>query len=280
MKTIHELALLSEKILNQETKYFADKMIIQQIFKFTSKNFSKQSIISRLTIIDSYYSTQMNKRYYGIEDIAEKIYLLFDNREQLINQKFIEFTVNQDVPEIEDIFYTKNYGIHKDGIDSGKAISLITKYAYFQTNFCFPICDNFAKQVYPLILEKFFDHTYNKIGCNDIKVFIKEINTLKQLSNILDYDKLDNLLWLTGKILNGNFSLILKTKESYKKLAAYVSNQTETYENRKGKKRKRNFSDRIKDVIFDNADLNKIFDDDQIIEMIEFARALNNSTKR
>ena len=43
------------------------------------------------------------------------------------------------------------------------------------------------------------------------------IKQLNEFSNINDYNKLDNFLWLLGKIKNGNYSLILP-KIEYKKM--------------------------------------------------------------
>jgi hypothetical protein len=48
------------------------------------------------------------------------------------------------------------------------------------------------------------------------------MNTLNKASEINDFDKLDNLLWLVGKILKGNFSLILN-EETYSELVKPIN---------------------------------------------------------
>lgn len=63
---------LAQNILQQETMYQANKKIIQDIFIAPSVTF-KDTIQFRLTVIYSYYSTQMSKRLYGIEDITQEL---------------------------------------------------------------------------------------------------------------------------------------------------------------------------------------------------------------
>ncbi len=214
MTKLFKVAGLANQVLHNQTKYFTDKKIVNEIFDFTSSKYSPQAIISRLTIIDSYYSTQMNKRYYGIEDIADKIWEISPENEDEVIRCFVDFAKNHQNGRVYDLFFHKNYGIHKNGVDAGIAISLISKYAYYQTKFEFPIYDRLTKEVYPLIVKKYFPEYINNysIDSKDIIQFIKSINKLNELSEIKNYDRLDNLLWLSGKILNGNFSLVFKEK--------------------------------------------------------------------
>ena len=55
-KSIINYSNLAQNILKQETRYQANKKIIQDIFKTPSVTF-KDTIQFRLTVIDSYYST-------------------------------------------------------------------------------------------------------------------------------------------------------------------------------------------------------------------------------
>ncbi|PKP21631.1 MAG: hypothetical protein CVU05_06305 [Bacteroidetes bacterium HGW-Bacteroidetes-21] len=213
MKDLIYYADLAKSILEDEKKYFHDKKIIKKIFELTSKNYDIHAIISRLTIIDSYYSTQMNKRYFGIEDIANKIWELYGNNEKKVETAFIEFAESPSNEIILSLF-NDNYGIKKDGEEYGKAISLISKYAYFQTNFKFPIYDNLARKVLPKIFKLYFTNVKITMkSIENIKNYINAINIFKSNSRINDYNKIDNLLWLTGKIREGNLSLILKKDE-------------------------------------------------------------------
>ena len=279
MTKLSDIAELANQVLHNQTKYFTDKKIIEEIFDFTSRTYSPQAIISRLTIIDSYYSTQMNKRYYGIEDIANKIWEISPENENEVKRCFLDFAKNLQNEEIQRLFLHKNYGIHKNGTDAGMAISLISKYAYYQTGFEFPIYDRLAKIVYPLIMKKYFpDKTIElSIYSTDIILFIKSINQLNKLSEIYHYDRLDNLLWLSGKILDGNFSLVFKEKETYRLFAKDVEkNASKTIKLINGEIKYLKFSERMLGYIKEKKlILNEIIKDEKLKEFIEFALSLN-----
>ena len=280
MKELIEKANLADRILHNETKYFTDKEIIKGIFGKTKEKYSIQNIIFRLTIIDSYYSTQMNKRYFGIEDIADSIWEISLHKENTMSEYFSDFAKNLQNEEIRNLFKKKNYGIHKDGNDAGCAISLISKYAYYQTGYNFPIYDSLAKKIYPLIMKKYFTTTKEtgNVKSNNIVEYIKSINQLKKLSGIDNYDKLDNLLWLSGKILEGNFYLLFKEKKEYKSFVKKVKEHTnETFTSENGKQKKYNFSERILLYIEENkAKLKEIIKNAELCEFIEFALNLKS----
>jgi hypothetical protein len=208
MNDLKKYADIAWEILNNETPYLRDKKVIQDFFKNPNLKFEQDSIITQLTIIDSYYSTNLSKRYYGKEDIAKKMCSIAKGFEEL-RQLFENFAINPENDYIITLFKDK-YGISKTGEDFGQAISIISKYAYFLTEGNFPIFDSIVCEVYPLIMRK-------SISQNNIVPFITSMNELSQKSNINNYDKLDNLLWLIGKIRRGNYSLILN-KKNYKEL--------------------------------------------------------------
>lgn len=185
-----ELAYL---ILNNNTRYKNNKEIIGEIFKLEHPN----KVQFRLTVIDSYYSTQMSKRLYGIEKIAEVLETKTDN--QLIDEINL-FLANQDSSIFLKEVFSKKYGINKQGEEFGKAISLISKYCYFLNNYNFPIYDTIAKIAYPLLT--------NGKQINEDNYFsaIKELNIISGINN---YEKLDNLMWLVGKIRSGSFSILM-----------------------------------------------------------------------
>ena len=54
---------LAKFILEKDTSYLRDKNVITGFFQKRVENY-KESIFSRLSVIDYYYSTQMNKRYF------------------------------------------------------------------------------------------------------------------------------------------------------------------------------------------------------------------------
>jgi len=143
---------LAPKIL-ENTSYKWAKEIISEMFKIQRKNYL-ETIFFRLTIIDSYYATQMNKRLYGIEDLANKIEKL--GMDKRINKRLEDYIAHgfENDKEIKDLFECKKIGIDKTGEDFGGAMSLISKYFYFVTDYKFPIYDSLAKKSYSLIANK------------------------------------------------------------------------------------------------------------------------------
>jgi len=266
---LKELATIANTLLFNGTKYQTDRNVISNIFDYTSKNFSIEAIITRLTIIDSYYSTQMSKRYFGIEEIADKLYEHCNHNETKLQEQFISLTKYPFDCSIIEVFHHPNYGIHKNGKDAGKAISLISKYAFFQTKFQFPIYDSLAFEVFPLIIKEFFNDQEKelKLKQNNISNFIATLNKLKEISGIDNYDHLDNLLWLCGKILNGSFSMIIKNRKKYIKLTKAVEKDEACND--------KDFSKQILHLILQKStDLNAIFKNDDLVKIIKFASQL------
>lgn len=268
MEKLKTMSDLANTILHDQTKYFTDKEIIKQIFKTTNNPYDLKTIISRLTIIDSYYSTQMNKRYYGIEAIAEKLWSIAPKDENKLKELFSNYPQDLQNQQINALFSHKHYGIHKNGTNAGKAISLISKYAYYQTDYNFPIYDSLAQMVLPLIMKKIFqdEQIIYPTNASEINRFIISINKLNELSRINNYDKLDNLLWLTGKILKGNFSLVFQNRENYRIFANQVTENT-PFET--------DFSKRILLFIRNNRErLNEIIQNENLCKFIEFSLSL------
>jgi len=248
---VDKIKYLFEILKTQDTvhsSFAVDKQTIEKVFSTTDQS-TKEGVLARLTLIDSLYSTQMGKRYYGLDELAEVI-SSFSNlksavKEFLLSYDSSVFSVDVKVggsiltrlikgKRVVSLFDEK-YGIDKDGDDSGIAISLITKYLYFLTNGGFPIYDSIAVSILPkLWLYCGFDpkempslKTSLKPGDdnygNDIIIrFVKAINAfLNKIGKAGDpkmYDYLDRILWFTGKICRGNLSLIID-REQYENLA-------------------------------------------------------------
>lgn len=211
---LNDYANQASRILGNNTKYQADKNIINAIFAETTNIGDK--VIARLSIIDSFYSTQMNKRLWGIEEICSSINNLSNDDNEIRNYA-MKFAVN---PTIESPIFnliTMEYGYKKNGSKFGKASSLITKYLYFITNYRFPIYDNLVRTSYRYLQIRFPNFNLNDL-INDCDInFFHSINALNNISLINDYDLLDNLLWLYGKIKDGSFSLTF-SKDVYLQL--------------------------------------------------------------
>ncbi len=218
---------LIEKNEGETSSYSYDKQAIAMIFKTLSKDASKRpynDILVELTIIDSLYSTQMGRRYYGLDELARMIAGLQDKNGDL-RKAFIELAARK-INSKNELFeyggknlFSEKYGIGKDGSDKGTAVSLISKYAYFLTDFDFPIYDSIAREMYPR-LWKYCDFKENCPTTKelaDLDGFIKGINNLMDKLSVKSYDIMDRLLWTTGKIMRGNLSLIL-TMEEYQVL--------------------------------------------------------------
>ncbi|MBR4613301.1 MAG: hypothetical protein IKO40_11380 [Kiritimatiellae bacterium] len=253
IKSILQIIHDTERVNREESKnqdgYSRDKAIIKQVFEKTSDD-NIFDISTRLHLIDGMYSTQMNKRYYAIDDIAEMLLNLQNQekkrRKDCLAGAFRAFA--QQPTENMDRFiiggkniWGAGFGIDKEtGSDDNQdvAVSLISKYAYFLTDCKFPIFDSIAREVFPLLwgyaqlgrVPQLVSPRNGKLdGKETIKLFILAINELLtniygECENYLDhYDPLDRLMWTTGKMLRGNFSLVLSKKE-YKDWAQKVRN--------------------------------------------------------
>lgn len=209
---------LANTILKQETRYQSNKKIIQAVFKTSIDNF-RDTIQFRLTVIDSYYSTQMSKRLYGIEDITNELIEYSDEDLKLEITRFLE---NPKDGIIADIL-SKPYGFDKGGKKPKKAVSLLSKYLYFLSNCQFPIYDSLAEVSYKLLQKNNYIPVKSLNQYNYFDLMIK----LNKSSGINDFEKLDNLLWLLGKITEGSFS-ILMDKSKYEAIVGQLKFNKET----------------------------------------------------
>ena len=230
--------LLSEKDVEGKSGFSLDKDAILKVFRKTEEE-TYMDILARLTLIDSMYSTQMNRRYYALDELASALVTLSNGKRGKLKQLFIDFAKDPEAnlsrfdydvdKEHKSNLFSECYGIGKDGKPKGVAISLISKYAYFETDFQFPIYDSIACEMYPLVWkycgfenESIPKLMYQKgngrvIGDKTIVEYIKAINLLieKLDCSELNYDLLDRFLWYVGKIRRGNLSLVLSC-EHYK----------------------------------------------------------------
>lgn len=267
LKNVFKL-LAKKDVYRSETGFSADKEAILKVFEST-KNETKEDILVRLTLIDSMYSTQMGRRYYALDELAEFLSKLSKGEPGNLKEMFLVFAKD---PESniklfnynEDNLFSKCYGIGKDGNPKGVAISLISKYAYFETGFQFPIYDSIACEMYPLVwrccgFEEPIPQLIHKeegkvIGDKTLIEYTKAINLLieKLECEELNYDLLDRLLWFVGKIRRGNLSLILSREEYELTIEEYPPTTNPTLlKNRKKKTTMEIFN-------IDNVDINKL----------------------
>lgn len=203
MDTINEAAILAMGILNNGSQYASDKAAIDFIFSLDVAGIDREHL--RITVIDSYYSTNMSKRLFGISDIVEKIRAI--GNDQLIREECARY-LNTGSPVLEKLLCSKN-GIRKYGDSAGESKSLISKYLYFLTNHEFPIEDSLVREYANIVFDFFGLETI------DTSATIFEMARMSRLTKCtIDY--LDGLLWLFGKISKGSLSLIL-SREKYLK---------------------------------------------------------------
>ena len=207
-------------------------------------------VYKRLVVIDALYSTNMNQRYYGIEDMANTIDDLSYNagiasddnlrnrvrnfRDSLFLGNDIVVYLGNDIVDYRDPIakaFAMSYGIHKNLNQAGSAMSLLSKYFYYllltdpSEIIGFPIYDSLASYMYPIVCKYVYaSGTPRKI------VSVKTINhlcdyflALNQLrisigissigGSLQEFDLLDAYLWRMGKFNGNNFSLLLDQGE-------------------------------------------------------------------
>lgn len=198
--------------------YSLSKATILKVFDAT-KTYTTEDILARLTLIDSMYSTQMSRRYYGLEELAKVLAEI--NQNKPLEKAFIDFLKDKSYDPFvikgkKTNLFSEKYGIGKNGEDKGQAVSLISKYAYFETEFRFPIYDSIVREMYPRIWNYCgFKEKMLEIKANDMVSFIEAIDLLIRQLDCTDvtYDTLDRVLWYVGKIYRGNLSLVLSREE-------------------------------------------------------------------
>ena len=236
-----KLLNLFEKIHSEkknESGYSLGKSTILKVFKATD-GYSHEDILARLTLIDSMYSTQMSRRYYGLEELAVALADVHNGKN--LEEAFLDFLKDKNLKPFElrnskkvttNLFIEK-YSIGKNGEDKGSAVSLISKYAYFETKFKFPIYDSIVREMYPRVWNYcgFPKSEMLEFKYNDMTSFVEMINLMisKFNSTYVNYDSLDRVLWYVGKIYRGNLSLVLSRKE----YDAFAEKYTKTEDGKK-----------------------------------------------
>ena len=213
---------------NDNSGYSLGKSTILKVFRATDC-YTREDLLARLTLIDSMYSTQMGRRYYGLEELA--VALVDVHKKKNLETAFLEFLKDKDMKPFElgnsqkakTNLFTEKYGIGKNGEDKGGAVSLISKYAYFETAFKFPIYDSIVREMYPRVWNYcgFQKSELPEFKSNDITNFVEMIDLMISKLNCqhVNYDSLDRVLWYVGKIYRGNLSLVL-SREEYDAFAA------------------------------------------------------------
>lgn len=193
-----ELATL---VLEGDTPYEQGRKMIKSLFEHGTHDVVE--ISKCLFMIDTIYSTQMDKRYFGIENLATAISQLHDD---ILRENDIDKFLND--KRIEKLFEDK-YGINKNG-KKKKAISLISKYFYFLRNYNFPIHDSVILTNVNDVL-KYFGFENELIVSKGI-AFIKAIAGFCKKYQIR-IDEFDHFVWLYGKTKTNSLLPIINYKQ-------------------------------------------------------------------
>ena len=193
------------------SQYAKEKAFISRCFQIEVES-QFDNVKLRLHLIDSLYSTQMSKRYYGIEELAEALSKYTDK--ELITEA--NKLVNREDSEILQKIFGEKYGYNSNGKKEKKAVSLISKYLYFLTGYQFPIYDSLVKMAYPKEIKE-FGLQPQFFSITDVN-FVEVLSELNEISEIDNFEKLDNYLWYSQKLENNSFSLILSKEEHLKKI--------------------------------------------------------------
>jgi hypothetical protein len=182
------------------------------------------TVMLRLTVIDSLYSTNASYAYFSIEELAKAILDLGSEEDPKTYFKKIARGKDDD----QNLF-GRTYGIRKNTQKGGKLISLVSKYAYY-TLLCdesdalgFPIYDSLAIEMLPKLSKvlgvsaefKNKDCIEEYVAClNALREALFGQDTNQRFERLQQFDILDAYLWRIGKLTHGNYSLLF-TKKDY-----------------------------------------------------------------
>lgn len=224
-------AILTEKVLSEKNCAFSNNFkLIKSLFDNSKISKDKKLISIRLIVLDNLYSTNLNKRYNGIEQIAAAINRFgTDLKLKKIAICFYKNPTDKNLKSFRKLLFN-DYGYKKNGADFGHAISLISKYLYFLTKAKFPIYDSFALKYCKIFYPKI--HKGNRISKTTIdysdflsrqsRLFLRLTNCYRQIltDKKMTIKKLDHLFWYVGKLKKKSTSIIIN-QEEIKKLKNY-----------------------------------------------------------
>lgn len=250
--------------------YNQQRAMINQIFAGTrGHDYTKSSVMLRLVVIDSLYSTNAQYSYFSIEEMADKIIKL--GTEDAAAEYF-HGLVNG-CEDRRSLFSTR-YGIRKNLEIGSKQMSLMSKYAYYvllqhphKYPLGFPIYDSLAVEMYPKVCEILAVSKCSQIRQTQTKApddnsitiveYIASLNELRRLlfatedcalfKTIQQYDILDAYLWRLGKINRGNYSLLLNKRDYIRFIKNIGLDKINVSKEEKEQKDSPSFTDKVKD---------------------------------
>ena len=231
MQTIAEKELDREASSLQTATYNDQKLLISKLFN-SIKEYNTGSILLRLVVIDSLYSTNAAYSYFSLEEMADKIYKLLGETEEGARQYFYDIACG--IGTDEHRLFQEAFGIQKNLSEGSKQMSLLSKYAYYtlysdketreKYPLGFPIYDSLALEAYPTVCKMLGIEQWTGIDDN-IEGYVQALNKVRELlfdgkglfnGKYQQFDILDAYLWRMGKFNGGNLSLLL-SRNDYKK---------------------------------------------------------------
>ena len=241
------------KALSSNTAFGNNIEVIKRTFRpcpcpTCPHQFSKMDIYHRLILIDSLYSTNINRmRSFGLEEMTDTIWDLCNDKNNNHSDAHLAQSLSylimlqnqQNVTPLINAF-NDEYG-YINGSKAGKAMSLLSKYFYFVAliqqvdDYGFPIYDRIVRNlIRPM--EKHMGLTPLSTDLDNIEKFIVAIkhivDTLANADqNLWDpknsgkrkFELLDYFLWHIGKAGEQSYRLLF-TQREYANY--YNSNQT------------------------------------------------------
>lgn len=225
MRAIAERELDKEDSSLLSATYNSQRVLINQVFR--TGEYNKGTIILRLTVIDSLYSTNAAYSYFSFDEMAERIAAL-GNEEEARNYFYSVALLGKDKKKL----FCEEYGIQKNLAEGSKQMSLLSKYAYYcllqvpqKYPLGFPIYDRLAKETYPIVCKMLGIVPIEKLPpleTPSIEKYVRCLNQLRQelfgpktdlFNDYQQFDILDAYLWRMGKFNDGNMSLLVGWKE-------------------------------------------------------------------
>lgn len=206
--------------------YVAQRSTIQRIFDLTGgASYNSQSIVLRLTVIDSLYSTNAAYSYYAIDSMADAIAAL--GTERNVADSFYAIACGK---VDEKNLFGEKYGLHKNLTVGNQQLSLMSKYAYYALLHApasyplgFPIYDSLVKKMYPIVCRHLCINIKKKtFSSTDIERYVKALDEVRTTffggiptlyHGFQQFDVLDAYLWRMGKLDGGNYSLLLDQQD-------------------------------------------------------------------
>lgn len=247
MEAIVNNELNSSNCRLEEITYKNQRALINTLFCKDRYEYNRGTILLRLVVINSLYSTSAEYSYFSFDEMAKDIFSIGNGNE---NASLDYFYGIANGGEDSKGLFGKEYGIRKNLAKGSQQMSLMTKYAYYallqekeKYPLGFPIYDRLAKESYPIVCKMLNENEIHSFPPMKTPTIEDYVECLKQIRSKLfgnknlflgyqQFDILDAYLWRMGKFEDGNFSLLLEQKE-YKNFITAIGLNVEKVDSRK-----------------------------------------------